>query len=89
MNKYDLTVLVKSEAGVEEKMEKLVKALGGKIGRMVEMGKKQLAYPIKKVSEAVYLSWGLELPTGAVVQLEKKLTIDRDVVRHLLIRSEK
>lgn len=89
MNKYDLTVLVKSEAGVEEKMEKLVKALGGKIGRMVEMGKKQLAYPIKKVSEAVYLSWGLELPTDAVVQLEKKLTIDRDVVRHLLIRSEK
>lgn len=40
MNKYDLTVLVKKTDGLEEKIEKLVKALEGKTGRMVEMGKK-------------------------------------------------
>lgn len=86
MNKYDLTMLVKSAEGVEEKMEKLVKALNGKAGRMVEMGKKQLAYPIKKLSEAQYLSWTLELESPSVVQLERKLTVDRDVIRHLLVR---
>lgn len=86
MNKYDLTMLVKSTEGVEEKMEKLVKALNGKAGRMVEMGKKQLAYPIKKLSEAQYLSWTLELESPSVVQLERKLTVDRDVIRHLLVR---
>ena len=46
MSKYDLTVLVKKAEGMEEKMEKLVKAMGGTLGRMVEMGRKQLAYPI-------------------------------------------
>lgn len=86
MNKYDLTMLVKSTEGVEDKMEKLVKALNGKAGRMVEMGKKQLAYPIKKLSEAQYLSWTLELESPSVVQLERKLTVDRDVIRHLLVR---
>lgn len=89
MHKYELTVLVRNDEGVEEKIEKLVKAFGGKAGRMVEMGKKQLAYPIDKHNEAVYLSWGLELPTETVVQLEKKLANDREVIRHLLVRAEK
>jgi small subunit ribosomal protein S6 len=89
MHKYDLTVLVKKTEGIEEKLEALVKALGGKSGRMTEMGKKQLAYPIQKVSEAHYLSWGLEIPGDGVVQLEKKLTNDRDLLRHLLVRIDK
>lgn len=89
MIKYDLTVLVKKTEGMEEKMEKLVKALGGKLGRMMEMGKKQLAYPIKKVSEAEFLNWSLELPGEGVVQLGKKLSVDREVIRHLLVKSDK
>jgi ribosomal protein S6 len=89
MNKYDLTVLVKKTDGLEEKVETLVKVLGGKAGRMVEMGKKQMAYVINKSSEANYLSWGLDLPTDAVVQLEKKLTNDKDILRHLLVKIDK
>jgi len=88
MNKYDLTVLAKKTDGMEEKIEKLVKALAGKSGRMVEMGKKQMAYAIQKTQEANYLSWGLELPADAVVQIEKKLTNDKDVLRHLLVKAE-
>lgn len=85
MNKYDLTVLVRKTEGVEQKIEKLVKALDGKLGKFTEMGKKQLAYPIDKTHEAHFLNWIIELPTEAVVQLEKKLAIDREVIRHLLI----
>ena len=87
MNKYDLTILTQKTEGLEEKIEKLVKALDGKAGRMVEMGKKQLAYPIARQTEAYYLSWGLELPANAVVELEKKLTNDRDLLRHLLVST--
>ncbi len=88
MNKYDLTVLVKKTDGLEEKIEKLVKALEGKTGRMVEMGKKQLAYVISGMTEANYVSWGLELPAASVVQLEKKLTNDHDILRHLLVKAD-
>lgn len=86
MNKYDLTVLVKEIAGVEEKLEKIVKAFGGKAGRMVEMGKKQLAYEIDKNNSANFLTWVLELPAKSVVELDRKLTLDKDIIRHLLIR---
>lgn len=85
MQKYELTVLVKSVTGVEDKMEKIIKALGGKLGKFSEMGKKQLAYPIDKTHEAHFLNWMIELPGESIVQLEKKLTIDREVIRHLLI----
>jgi len=88
MQKYDLTVLVQ-KATIGEKIEKLIVAVGGKAGRMIEMGKKQLAYPIKKLSEAVFLSWTVELPAEVVLQLNRKLTIDKDVVRHLLVRITK
>jgi small subunit ribosomal protein S6 len=87
MQKYDLTVLVQ-KAEISDKIEKIVTAAGGKVGRMVEMGKKQLAYPIKKLSEATFLSWTVELPAEVVQQLNRKLTIDKEVVRHLLIKME-
>ncbi len=87
MQKYDLTVMVKkTEAGT--KIEKIIAAVGGKAGRMIEMGKKQLAYPIKKLTEANFLSWTVELDPQLVVQLQQKLTVDKDVVRYILCRLE-
>jgi small subunit ribosomal protein S6 len=94
MTKYDLTVLLKTdikEDGKEKfigKIEKLVKALGGKVEKETEMGKKQLAYKIDHLSEATFLSWILELPGSAVVELEKKLTVDKEIIRHLLVVAE-
>ncbi len=87
MQKYDLTVIV-AKVEVGEKIEKIVTAVGGKAGRMIELGKKQLAYPIKKLTEAIFLSWTVDLDPTAVLQLQHKLTVDKDVVRHLLIRVE-
>ena len=84
MKKYDLTVLVKNDK-FAAKIEALVKALDGKLGRVTDMGKKQLAYPIDKQTEAQFLSWVLELPRASVVQLEKKLVNDKEVLRHLLV----
>lgn len=91
MKKYDLTVLIKTDLKDSarekfiDKIETLVKALGGKAGKLTEMGKKQLAYAIKKNSEAQFLSWALELTSQSVVELEKKLVNDKEILRHLLV----
>lgn len=91
MKKYDLTVLVKGDLKETakdkfvEKIEALVKVLDGKIGKITEMGKKQLAYAIKKQREAQFLTWVLELPAKSVAQLEKKLVNDKEVLRHLIV----
>lgn len=89
MQKYDLTVLVKDTSGWEEKIEKLVEVLEGKVSRMTEMGKKQLAYPIAKQTESHFLSWTVEVGSDSVVQLDKKLSVDREVLRHLLVKADK
>lgn len=68
-----------------EKLEKTVKALEGKVVKTLEMGKKQLAYKIAGQSEANYMNMVLELPAVSVIQLEKKLTVDKEILRHLLV----
>ena len=92
MDKYDLTVLIKSDLKGEvrdefmKKIEKIVKAVDGVVGKVTEHGTKQLAYKIKNLSEAQYVSWVVELPKSAVVQLANKLTVDREILRHLLVK---
>ena len=94
MSKYDLTVLVKatvSGAGLDklvEKLEKTAKALGGSVTKHTDMGRKQLAYRINNESEANYMDFTVELPADGVIQLEKKLAVDKEVIRHLITKIE-
>lgn len=94
VKKYELVIMLSSEVKDDsrekfsQKLEKTVKALGGKVARSLEMGKKQLAYKIKGQSEAVYLDLVLEMPATEVIQLDKKLTVDKEILRHLLVVAE-
>lgn len=93
-NKYDLTIIlnagVKDEAKDKfvEKLEKILKALDGQVTKTMEMGKKQLAYKLNGQTEGIYLDMLLELPPANVVQLQKKLEVDKDVIRSLLVFAE-
>jgi small subunit ribosomal protein S6 len=95
MAKYDLTLVLKPAVKDEakdkftEKTEKVLKALGGMVEKTMEMGRKQLAYKISGQAEGLYLNMTVELPATSVVQLEKKLTVDKDILRHLLVKAEK
>ncbi len=93
MRKYDLTVLLKADVKNEAKdkfvdrIDKTVKAVGGVLVKTTEMGVKQLAYRIGGAAEAQYMGWVLELPGEGVVQLGHKLTIDKEILRHMLVKS--
>ena len=89
MRKYELTLVARTVEGVAEKIEKVVKVLGGKVGKSVEMGKKPLAYHIRKAGEGHYLQILIELPGKAVVELVKKLNVEKEVLRHLLVKEIK
>jgi small subunit ribosomal protein S6 len=89
--KYELTIMVRAEVKDEardklvDKLEKTAKAIGGNVVKTMEMGRKQLAYKISGQTEAVFLNLVLELPPAEVIQLEKKLTVDKEILRHLLV----
>lgn len=81
----DLTPqLIKTEIS---KIKKLVEGFGGKSKEVVEWGKKEFAYPIKKKLNGFYLFWELELPPGDVGEIEKNLKAQETILRFLLIRK--
>ncbi|MCX6791915.1 MAG: 30S ribosomal protein S6 [Candidatus Gottesmanbacteria bacterium] len=88
---YELMVVLRPDFGPEEKQARdLVEKLIGdrKIKELTIMGKKRLAYPIKKQTEGVYVVatfTGKAMDIGA---LEKQIKLGMDVLRFLLIVKE-
>ncbi len=93
MNKYVLTIVLPNKGdGVDkyaEKLEKTVKALKGKITKTMDLGKKQLAYQILKQSEGVFGELEIELEGNSMLELGKKLAVDKDLLRYLLLKKDK
>lgn len=90
MNKaYELMVVVKPDAGVtdEKKAREVIENLMGDratISSVSFLGKKQLAYPIKKLNEGVYILAKIEGSKMSVHEIEKKVQLGSDVLRFLL-----
>lgn len=88
--KYRLVLILKSELKKEAK-DKLVgqiKSWGGKLSndKVTELGEKKFAYPIKGSQKGDYVLF--EFESDAVSQeLEDKVRIHDDVLRHLLVRD--
>lgn len=91
MRDYELVVVVSSKIGEDEQKKLLVKIgdwvekAKGKIKETVNWGKKPLAFPIKRENEGVYTLFNLTLPTGEVASLEKRVKMEENILRHLII----
>lgn len=89
LRKYKLVLIFKSDLKKESK-EKLVaqiKGWGGKISsdKITELGEKKFAYPIKGAQKGDYVV--VEFESDAVSsELESKVRIHEDIIRHLLVR---
>jgi len=92
--KYELTVLLDGKTSSFKKkkfletLEKMVSSFSGKVVKSKEWGVLDLAYPIKKNKNALYLFWELELPADKVKSLRDKLKLEEDILRYLLIKSD-
>lgn len=91
MRFYRLVIVLKTSLSetqrkkVVDTIKKWLKDL--KIVKEEEWGKKDLAFKIKKETTGYFMSFLLE---GKVIpsDIEKKLLIEEDVLRHLLIRRK-
>ncbi len=88
---YELMVVLRPDFGVEEKPIKdlLTKFIGDRdLQKLTILGKKRLAYPIKKQTEGVY---AVAIVVGSplkVVELESQMKLGTDILRYLLIGKE-
>ena len=75
------------EALVED-ITKIIEGENGKVGKTEYWGLRNLAYPINKVRKGHYSLLNIDAPAGAVQELERRLRINDDVMRHMTIRVE-
>ena len=91
MRSYELVLVLKTSLS-ESQQKKLIDTIKGwlkglKIVKEEQLGQKPLSYPIKKEIAGVYIDWSFEMET-IPLDLEKKLLVNENILRHLLIRRK-
>lgn len=86
---YELVIVgtVDGAAALFEKVEKFLKEASAQNVKSEKMGKKVLAYPIAKQTEAEYMLFNFDADPSEILQLDRKIRLEQEtVLRHLLIK---
>lgn len=81
-----------SAAQVEQLAETfagIVRERGGQVTKTEQWGLKTLAYKIKKNRKGHYVLLNLDAPSDAVLEMERNMSINEDVLRYLTVRVDK
>lgn len=94
MDRYEIMFIVKNTIE-EEKVKKIADSLKdlitndkGNIIDFKEMGKRKLAYPIKKEVTGTYYVMTVEANHDTIKEFSRKVSINENVLRHLVIKKE-
>jgi small subunit ribosomal protein S6 len=71
-----------------ERYKALIETDGGKIHRLEDWGRRQLAYPIVNLAKAHYVLPNIEVSQNALNELESGFRFNDAVLRHLVIRRD-
>ena len=93
MNKYESIIIVNpnvEEAGLKELEEKFTGLINenGKVESVENMGKKRLAYEIKKNKEGTYLLFNFEAKPDSITELERVYRITDEILKFIVVRKE-
>jgi small subunit ribosomal protein S6 len=66
----------------------LINAAEGKIHRLEDWGRRQLAYPINKLHKAHYVLLNIEAPQAVVDELETSFRYNDVVIRNMIMRTK-
>jgi small subunit ribosomal protein S6 len=94
MRLYQLTYLIspkldqKEIKKIEEELNLAIKNEGGKIREVEFLGRKKLAYQIKKEKEAIFVNLKFNLDPEKIKNLEKNLKAKEKILRYLMIAKK-
>ena len=94
MRHYEIVFIVHPDQSEQvpamvERYRGLVQAAGGKIHRIEDWGRRQLAYPINKIFKAHYVLMNIETDQKLLDELEHGFKFNDAVLRHLVVRMKK
>lgn len=94
MRHYEIVFLVhpgQSEqvTGMVERYSSMIEKDGGKIHRLEDWGRRQLAYPISKVHKAHYILMNIECGQGTLDELNSAFRFNDAVLRSMVLTRKK
>ena len=93
MNKYETVFIINpsvEEAGIKDLIQKFSDIINndGKVEEVQEMGKRKLAYEIKKNTEGYYVVINFEANPELIKELERNYRITDNVIKFIVIRKD-
>ncbi len=94
MRHYEIVLLIHPDQSEQvpamlERYKALVGAAGGKVHRVEDWGRRQLAYMIQKLAKAHYLCLNIECSNETLTELETGFRFNDAVLRHLTVARKK
>lgn len=94
MRHYELCVIVRPDQSEQvpamiERYKNLVLEQGGKIHRVEDWGRRQLAYPIQKLVKAHYVLLNIECTDATLAEIENGFRFNDAILRHLVVKTKK
>ena len=93
MRHYEIVLLIHPDQSEQvpamlERYKGLVTAGGGKVHRVEDWGRRQMAYLIQKLAKAHYLCINIECSKEVLVELETGFRFNDAVLRHLTVLQD-
>ncbi|MDE2397070.1 MAG: 30S ribosomal protein S6 [Burkholderiales bacterium] len=94
MRHYEIVLLIHPDQSEQvpamlERYKTLVAAGGGKVHRVEDWGRRQLAYMIQKLAKAHYLCLNIECSNAVLTELETGFRFNDAVLRHMTVSKSK
>jgi small subunit ribosomal protein S6 len=93
MRHYEIVFLVHPDqseqvAGMIDRYSSMIESNGGKIHRLEDWGRRQLAYPINKIYKAHYVLMNIECDQAVRDELESAFRFNDAVIRNLIMKRD-
>ena len=92
---YENTIIAKQDLAeselktIKDKYNEIINASSGKVVKIEEWGLLNLANKIKKYKKGFYIHYKFEGNNKTLNEIEKKIKIDRSIIRHLTVKYKK
>jgi len=93
MRHYEVVFMVHPDqseqvSGMIDRYSKVVEAGNGKIHRLEDWGRRQLAYPIDKIHKAHYVLMNIECGQDVIDELSSTFRYNDAILRNLIIKTD-
>lgn len=93
MNQYESVIIINpsvEEQGIKDLVKEFTDLINqnGTVASVEELGKRKLAYEVKKNKEGYYVVFTFEAKLDSIAELERNYRIHDDIIKFIVVRKE-